>query len=158
MEIGKQPINSADVAPVAPVVRVALVVPEDPVVLAVPVALVVPEDPVALAVRVALVVVLEDPVVLAAPENPVVLAVRENLVALVVPESPAVPLELALGPVVAPELELAPVAVALRTKSVTTAHRRGLVPAPRGEDSAVAAETTREPVAVEAVKAWAVAE
>jgi hypothetical protein len=35
METDKQPINSADVAPAAPVVRVALVGPEDPVELAV---------------------------------------------------------------------------------------------------------------------------
>ena len=52
METGKQPISSADVppvAPVVPVVRVASVVPEDPVVQAVlenPVALAVPENPV----------------------------------------------------------------------------------------------------------------
>ena len=56
------------------------------------------------------------------------------------------------------ELELVPVAVALRTKSVTTAHHRGLVPAPRVEDSAAAAETTREPAAAEAAVAWEVAE
>jgi hypothetical protein len=60
--------------------------------------------------------------------------------------------------VVAPELELVQVAVALRTKSVTTRPRRGRVAAPRVEDSAVVAETTREPVATEAVKAWAAAE
>jgi hypothetical protein len=68
--------------------------------------------------------------------------------------------ELELVPVAVPELELelVPVAVALRTKSVTTAHHRGLVPAPRVEDSAAAAETTREPVAAEAAKAWAAAE
>jgi len=59
----------------------------------------------------------------------------------------------------AAELELVQVAVALRTKSVTTAHHRGLVPRRvAGEDSAVAAETTREPVAAEAVVAWAAAE
>ena len=56
-----RPINSADVVRVAPVVRAALVVPEDPVELAVRVALAVPEDPVVPAVRVAL-VVSEDPV------------------------------------------------------------------------------------------------
>jgi hypothetical protein len=66
--------------------------------------------------------------------------------------------ELELVPVAVPELELVQVAVALRTKSVTTAYHRGLVPAPRVEDSAVAAETTREPVAAEAAKAWAAAE
>src|SRR5438477_5244633 len=117
MEIEGRPTNLADVAPV---VRVALVVPEDPVVSAVQVALVAPEDPVEPVVRVALV----------APASPVVLAVR---VALVVPESPAA-------------LELVPVAVALRAKSVTAAHHPGLVPVPRVEDSAVVAETTRAPV------------
>jgi hypothetical protein len=150
----------ADVAPVAPVARVALVVPEDPAEPAVWVALVVPEDPAEPAVWVAL-VVPEDRVVPAVqvasvvPENPVEPAVR------VVSESPAVlaALELALGPVVALEPALVQVAaVALRTKSVTTAHRRGLVPAARVEDSAVAAETTREPVVAEAAKAWAAAE
>jgi len=173
METGKQPISSADVppvAPVVPVVRVALVVPEDPVVPAVRVVLVVPEDPVVLAVRVALVV----------SENLVEPAVR---VALVVPESPAVPespvvaLELAIGLAVVPELvigqveaelehvqgeaepELVRAAVPLRTKSVTAAHRRGLVPLLGAEDlAAAAAETTREPAAAEAVIAWEVAE
>jgi len=66
-------------------------------------------------------------------------------VALVVPESPAA-------------LELVPVAVALRAKSVTAAHHPGLVPVPRVEDSAAVAETTRAPVAAEAAKAWAAAE
>jgi len=101
------------------------------------------------AVRVALVV----------PEDPVEPAVR---VALVVSESPAVPvaLERELGPVVAPELELVQVvAVALRTKSVIAAHHRGLVPVLAEEALAAAvAETTREPAAVEAAKAWAAAE
>jgi hypothetical protein len=64
--------------------------------------------------------------------------------------------ETALG--VEPEREPDLVAVLLRTKSVTAPHHRGLVPAPRVEDSAVAAETTREPVAAEAGKAWEVAE
>jgi hypothetical protein len=50
------------------------------------------------------------------------------------------------------------VAVRLRTRSVIAAHHHGQVPAPRVEDSAVAAQTTREPVAAEAVIAWAVAE
>jgi len=54
--------------------------------------------------------------------------------------------------------ELDPVVVPLRTKSVIAAHHHGQVPAPRVEDSAVAAQTTREPVAAEAVIAWAVAE
>jgi len=45
----------------------------------------------------------------------------------------------------------------LGTKSVTTAHRPDLVPLLAGEDLVVAAETTREPVAAEAVIAWEVA-
>jgi hypothetical protein len=146
----------AQAAPVVPVVRVALVVPEDPVVQ---VALVVPENP---AVQAAL-VVPENPAVqvaLVVPENPAVQAAR------VVPESPAVPVvlenpvvpgpETALG--VAPGREPDLVAVLLRTKSVTAPHHRGLVPAPRVEDSAAAAETTRVPVAAEAATVWAAAE
>jgi hypothetical protein len=57
------------------------------------------------------------------------------------------------------ELELARAAVALRTKSVTAAHRRDLVLRLAAEDlAAAAAETTREPAAAEAVIAWEVAE
>ena len=141
MGTGKQPISSADVAPVVPVARV---VPEDPLVPVVRVARVVP------VVRVALVV----------PENPVVQVASVVLedpvepVALVVPENPAVP-ELETGPVAALELVLVQVAVALRTKSAIAAHRPDLVPAPRVEDSAAAvAETTREPVAAEVGTAW----
>jgi hypothetical protein len=48
--------------------------------------------------------------------------------------------------------------VPLGTKSVTTAHRPDLVPLLVGEDLVAAvAETTREPVAAEAVIAWEVA-
>ena len=48
----------------------------------------------------------------------------------------------------------------LGTKSVTTAHRPDLVPLLEAEEdlAAVVAETTREPVAAEAVIAWAAAE
>jgi hypothetical protein len=50
-------------------------------------------------------------------------------------------------------------AVAPTTKSVTAAHRRGLVPLLAAEDLAVAAvEITREPAAAEAVIAWEVAD
>ena len=165
-------VQAALVVPDDPVelaVRAALVVPEDPVELAVRVALVVPDDPVALAVRVAL-VVPEDPVELAVraalvvPESPAVLvalaarAVRE---VLVVSENPAVPvaLERELDQVEAvPRHRPAQLAVPLRTKWVTARPRRGRVPAPRVEDSAAAAETTREQVAAEAAKAWAAAE
>ena len=50
-------------------------------------------------------------------------------------------------------------AIPLRTKSVTTAHRPDLVPLLEAEEdlAAVVAETTREPVAAEAVIAWEVA-
>lgn len=64
---------------------------------------------------------------------------------------------LALVPVEV-ELVLDPVAVPVRTKLVTAPHRRGLVPVPkRVEDLAAAAETTRDPAATEAEKAWAAA-
>ena len=55
--------------------------------------------------------------------------------------------------------ELAPVQVAVLvgTKSVTTAHRRGL-PLLVPEDLAVAVETTLVPVAAEAATAWGVAD
>jgi hypothetical protein len=156
-----RPINSADVARVAPVVRVALVVPEDPVESAVQAALVVPEDRVA---RVALVVPedLGEPVVRAAlvvPEDLGEPAVRAALVVpedlgepavRVVLESPAAPEALARGH---PRARLA---VALRTKSVIAAHRPDLVVPllEAEEDLAVVAETTREPAAAEAAQAW----
>jgi hypothetical protein len=50
-------------------------------------------------------------------------------------------------------------AVALTTKSVTVAHRRGLVPLLAAEDLGVAAvETTRGPAAIEAATAWEAAD
>jgi hypothetical protein len=58
-----------------------------------------------------------------APEVPGNQAVQESPVVQLVPENQVVP-----------ELELVQVAVALRTKLVTTAHHRGLVPAPRVAD------------------------
>jgi hypothetical protein len=138
---------AAQAAQEALAVRAGPVVPEDPAVRA---ALAVPEDPV---VPVAL-VVLENQVASVVPEDP---AVLENPVALAVPENPVVPgPETALG--VGPERALVQLAVALKTKSVTTRPRRGLVAAPRVEDSAAVAETTREPVAAEAVRAWAAVE
>src|SRR5207247_10971164 len=73
------------------------------------------------------------------------------------PEPVQVAVELARGQVEAvPERD--PVAVALRTKTATAAHPHDLVPAPRVEDSAAAAETTREPAAAEAAVAWEAAE
>ena len=190
-----RPINSADVAPVVRVApedpvervvledlaaRVALVVPGDPVARVVRVALVVLENP---AERVAL-VVPENPVELVAlvvPENPVervALVVPENpveLVALVVPEDPVVPAALELQTVLVAVLEReldqvavmlvrdqlrARLAVPLRTKSVTAAHRPDLVPLLTGEEdlAAAVAETTREQVAAEAATVWAAAE
>jgi hypothetical protein len=50
----------------------------------------------------------------------------------------------------------AQLAVALRIKSVTAAHRRGLQLRPAGDLAAVEAETTRGPAATEAVIAWVV--
>jgi hypothetical protein len=157
-------VGSRVLAPVVPVVRVALVVPGDPVVPAVRVALVVPEDPVVPAVRVAL-VVLEDPAV---PVALVVPAVRE---ALVVSENPAVPVARAV-PVGVLERELVQVeaglvrdhprvrpAVALRTKSVIAAHPHDLVPLLAAEeDLAAVAEIMHAQAAAEAVIAWAVAD
>ena len=156
----------AQAALVVPAVRVALVVSEDPVEQ---VALVESEDPVepagqeSPAAQVAL-VVSEDPAELVALEGPAELVVLESPAELVVLESPAEP--------VVPERELVQVeavparehprarpAVALRTRSVTAAHRRGLVPLLGAEDLvAAAAETTRERAAAEVVIAWEVAE
>jgi hypothetical protein len=166
MGTGKRRISTADVvrvAPVVPVVRVALAVPEDPVESVVRVALAVPEDPVVQAVP-AVLVVSEDPVVPAVRElelDPV--AVRElELGPVAVRElelDPVAVRELELGPV-AEVLALARVAVALKTKSVIAAHRLGLVLLlEAGEDlAAVVAETTHEPAAAEAVIAWEVAD
>jgi hypothetical protein len=145
-----RPINSADAAPA---VRVALVVPEDPVGQA---ALAVPGSPVGQGA-------------LAAPGSPV------GQAALAAPGSPVVPvaLELETVPVAVLERELdqaavvlvrdhlrVRLAVPLRTKSVTTPHRPDLVPLREAEEdlAAVGAATTREPVAAEAAVAWAAAE
>ena len=56
------------------------------------------------------------------------------------------------------ELELVRAAVPLRIKSVIAPHHRGLVPVLGAGDLAAEVETTREPVAAEAVIAWEVAE
>jgi hypothetical protein len=95
------------------------------------------------------------------------LVVQEALAELVVREALA---ELVIVPV-AVEQELAPavveqvpghrraqLAVALRTKLVTAAHHRGLVPVIAAEDLAAVAETTRERAAAEAVIAWVAVE
>jgi hypothetical protein len=124
---------------------VALVVPEGPVVQ---VALVASGDPV-------------EQVALVGSEGPVEPAVQESPA---VPElEPAqVAVELEHGPVVVvlvrghPRVQLA--VVALRTKSVTAAHRPDLVPLLVAvEDLAAAvAVTTRDPAVAEAVIAWEV--
>ena len=153
METGKQPISLADVAPVA---RVALVVPEDPV------APVVPENPVVPAARVV-------------PESPAVPVALELQTVPVAVQAPAIARAVRAQLIVraAGELErgqavAVPVlghrhvqpAIPLRTKSVTTAHRPDLVPLLEAEEdlAAAVAETTREPAAAEAVIAWAAAE
>jgi uncharacterized membrane protein YqgA involved in biofilm formation len=103
-----------------------------------------------------------------APEMETAPAVGPELVIglAVVPELEAalvVALELVIGPAVGPELvigqveaelELVQVAVLLGTRSVTAAHRPGLVL----HLLVAVAETTREPAAAEAVTAWEVAE
>jgi hypothetical protein len=88
-------------------------------------------------------------------------ALAELVVQVVEPELSQEEAEQALGPVAAAlelsrveGLGLVQVAVAPRTRSVIAAHHRGLVAVPRVEDSAAAAETTRAPAAVEAVRAW----
>jgi hypothetical protein len=106
------------------------------------------------------------------PVEPAALVVSGDPVEPAVQESPAVPVAPELEPAqVAVELEHGPVvlvlvpghprgqlAVPLRTKSVIAAHHRGLVPLLGAEDLAAEVETTREPVAAEAVIAWEVAE
>ena len=105
--------------------------------------------------------------VLAEPEAAPVVALELVIGLAAVPELETVPvvaLELVIGPavvrelepvpVVVLELELVQVAVPLRTRSVTAAHRPGLVL----HLLVAVAETTREPAAAEAVIAWAVAE
>jgi len=92
---------------------------------------------------------------------PVVEELEQNLVAAELERDPVVvELELVqVEAVLAPSHRRAQLAAALRTKSVIAAHRRGLVPLLAVEDSAAAAvETTREPVAVEAVIAWEAAD
>ena len=102
---------------------------------------------------------LELPIVLVAVELglPIDLAAVEPelLIVLVAPglELPIVPVVVAVPGHLRTQL-----AVALRTRSVTAAHRRGLVPVLTAEDLAAAAETTREPAAAGAVIAWEVAE
>ena len=145
---------------VAPVVRVGLA---ELVAQVVPEALAEPAVQVARVVPVAQV----EPVAREALAEPVSQVVQE---ALAVPVALAVlvvrevelelnrEVELPLGPVEAEPAHARVAVQAPRTKSVTVAHHRGLVPALKVEDLAVAAQTTREPAAAEAAEAWAVAE
>jgi hypothetical protein len=98
-------------------------------------------------------------------------ALAELVVPAVVEQEPApVAVEQELAPVAA-EQELAPVEAVLvpghpraqlgapeRTKSVTGARRRDLVPLLAAEDLAAVAGTTRVPAAAEAATAWEVAD
>ena len=148
----------AQAALVVPAVRAELVVSEDPVEQ---VALVESEDPVepagqeSPAAQVAL-VVSEDPAELVARESPAELVVLESPAEPVVPERELVQVEA----VPAREHPRARPAVALRTRSVTAAHRPGLVRLLEAAEDLVAAvaETTRERAAAEVVIAWEVAE
>jgi hypothetical protein len=135
METGKRRINSADVAPVA---RVALVVPED---LVARVALVVREAQAELAVQVeaGLVVPVEAELELSRVEE-----------LGLVPAVEAVPVQSHLR---------ARLAVPLRTKSVIAVHHRGRVPLLAAvEDLAAVAEIMPAQAAAEAVTAWEAAE
>ena len=143
-----EPVASAGLEDrVVPAVRAALVVPENPV------------APVGLAVRVA-------PVGLADPVGERVLVIVPVVAepALLTDRAVARALVIALEEVREPERGqvvagpvLDQVEAQRRTRSATAARHRGQVPAPRVEDSAVAAQTTREPVAAEVVVAWAAA-
>ncbi len=108
-----------------------------------------------------------------APAEPVIAAVqvigRAVWVALVVPENPGVPVALELAPAEVREPETVPVeavperdpvAVPLRTRSVTAAHRRALALGPKREEdmAVVAAATTPARAAKEAARAWVAAE
>jgi hypothetical protein len=92
----------------------------------------------------------------AVPEHDPVVAEPGHDLAVVEPGHDPVAVVPEHDPVVA-EQALVQVAVALKTKSVTAAHRRGL-PLLAAEDLVAVAGTTREPAAAEAVIAWEVAE
>ena len=108
-----------------------------------------------------------------APAEPVIAAVqvigRTVAVALAVPGNPVVPVALELAPAEVREPETVPVkavperdpvAVPLRTRSVTTAPRRALALGPKMEKdmAVVAAATTPARAAKEAARAWVAAE
>ena len=111
------------------------------------VALAVPENPVVPAVL----VVLDDPVVQAAWAA-LVVPVALELPTAEVREPETVPVE------AVPERD--PLAVPLRTRSVTAAHRRALALGPKREEdmAVVAAATTPARAAKEAARAWVAAE
>jgi hypothetical protein len=92
------------------------------------------------------------PVVVEPERDPVVVEREHDLVAA---ELELAQVEVELVPV--PGQPRAQLAVALKIKSVTAAHRRDL-PLLVAVGLAAAAETTREPAATEAVVAWAVAD
>jgi hypothetical protein len=153
------------VAPAEPVVRVGLAEQAE---LAVRVVQVAQEALAGLAVQVEQVVRVA-PVGLAVQAEPAVQAGQVELVVQVAPVelgiAPEVPAQETVPAEVVPELvpaevvpERDPVVLPLRTKSATDLHHRDRVVARRVEDSAVAAETTREPAVTEAEKAWAAAE
>jgi hypothetical protein len=157
MGIGKRRINSA--------VRVLLIVlvaelEIDPV-LAEPehvqVEVELEHDPVVAALVLQVVAELElVPVVVELEHAPVVVELELAQV-VAEPERDPVVAEPELAPVVvvlAPNPPRAQLAVALKIKSVTAAHRRDL-PLLVAVGLAAAAETTREPAAAEAVIAWA---
>jgi hypothetical protein len=143
-------VGSRVLAPVVPVVRVALVEPEDPVVPA---------------------IVLAEPLVLAivpaAAQAPAIVLAEALVLIIVLAEArvPATVLAAVRALVIAP-VEAVPVrshlrarlAVPLRTKSVIALHHRGQVPLLAAvEDLAAVAEIMRAQAATEAVKAWEVA-
>ena len=97
-------------------------------------------------------VVLENPVV------PAVLVVLDDPVVQAAWAALVVPVALELAPAGVPERD--PVAVPLRTRSVTGAPRRALALGPKREEESavVAAATTPAPAAKEAARAWVAAE
>jgi hypothetical protein len=160
MGIGKQRTSlearlagRADAKALEPVT--ARVASGEPVVLVGLAELVALAEPVVL-VGLAVLVALAEPVALVGLAVLVALAepvVRVGLAVLVALAEPA------LVQVGAQETKhlAAQLAVVLRTKWVTAAHRRGLVPVLAVEDSAAVAETMRAPAAAEAAAAWVAA-
>jgi hypothetical protein len=148
---------------VAQEAREALVVQEAREALAELVVRVAPEAREALVVQEARVAPAELVVRVALAELVVRVALAELVVRVALAELVIVPVEEELEHDQAvveqvPGHRRAQLAVALRTKLVTAAHHRGLVPVIAAEDLAAAAETTRERAATEAVIAWVAVE